>query len=153
MPPEELDRARRYRFERDRRRFVVSRVALRYLLASYLGIDPGSVPLLPGRHGEPATSPHKLRADCASTLRARRIWPSSPWDTIARSASTSTHAGEDVDLQPLARRVLCVAELRAFARLEPEARRGAFYRSWTRKEACLKGLGVGLTVRARTSST
>ena len=145
LSPDELDRARRYRLERDRRRFVVSRAALRHLLGSYLGVDPGSVPLVPALMAS-LDSPYTLRADCVSTLRARRIWPSSPWGTIARSASTSSACVEEVDLEPLARRVLGVAERLAFGRLKPEPRRRAFYRSWTRKEACLKALGVGLTV-------
>jgi 4'-phosphopantetheinyl transferase len=145
LSPDELDRARQYRFERDRRRFVVSRAALRYLLASYLGTDPRSVRLVPGPHGKPRLALHTSSRLSFNTSRSE--------DLAVFAVGHDREIGvdvervrEDVDLEPLARRVLCAAELLAFGRLEPEARRGACYRSWTRKEACLKALGVGLTV-------
>jgi hypothetical protein len=51
-----------------------------------------------------------------------------------------------VDVGPLVDRVLSATERGALDQLEPEARRRSFYRSWTRKEAYLKALGVGLVV-------
>ncbi len=145
LSPDELDRARRYRLERDRRRFVVSRAALRHLLGSYLGMDPGSVPLVAGPHGKPRLARHASSRLCFNTSRSEDL----AVFAVAHDRELGVdveRALEDVDLEPLTRHTLCAAELRAFGRLEPEARRGAFYRSWTRKEACLKALGVGLTV-------
>jgi 4'-phosphopantetheinyl transferase len=146
LSPDELDRARLYRLERDRRRFVVSRAALRYLLGTYLGVDPGSVGFVPGLHGKP-----RLAALHASSGLRFNISRSEELAVFAVGHDRELGVDverlrEDVDLEPLARRVLCGPELRALGRLEPEARREAFYRSWTRKEACLKALGLGLTV-------
>lgn len=145
LSPDELDRARRYRFERDRRRFVVSRAALRHLLGSYLGIDRGSVLLHPGPHGKLRLARDTSSRLCFNASRSE--------DLAVFAVGHDREIGvdvervrEDIDLEPLARRVLNVAELREFGQLEPEVRRRAFYRCWTRKEACLKALGAGLTV-------
>ena len=119
--------------------------ALRHLLGSYLDIDPGSVPLVAGPHGKPRLAQHASSRLCFNTSRSEDL----AVFAVAHDRELGVdveRALEDVDLEPLTRRILCAAELRAFGRLEPEARRGAFYRSWTRKEACLKALGVGLTV-------
>jgi 4'-phosphopantetheinyl transferase len=145
LSPDELDRARRYRFERDRRRFVVSRVALRHLLGSYLGIDEGSVVLRSGPHGKPRLAQHTSSRLSFNASRSEDLAVFAVGHDRAIGVDVE-RVREDRDLEPLAHRVLNVAELRAFGQLEPKRRRGAFYRSWTRKEACLKALGTGLTV-------
>jgi 4'-phosphopantetheinyl transferase len=43
LSPDERQRAARYGFARDRRRFVAARATLRLLLGRYLEIDPASV--------------------------------------------------------------------------------------------------------------
>src|SRR5919108_1620385 len=50
----ERDRASRFVFDRDRRRFIVGRARLRQLLAERLGVAPQSVELTYGACGKPA---------------------------------------------------------------------------------------------------
>jgi 4'-phosphopantetheinyl transferase len=145
LSPAELDRAGRYRFEDDRRRFVVARAALRYLLAGYLGIDPGSLRLVSGPRGKPQLDP--------STSTCLRFNMSRSHDLAVFAVTGDREIGvdvervrTDVDLEPLVGRVLSLAERGALDLLAPGDRQRAFYRCWTRKEAYLKGLGVGLVV-------
>jgi 4'-phosphopantetheinyl transferase len=145
LSPEELERAGRYRFEHDRVRFIVARSALRLLLAGYLGIEPASLRIVSGRRGKPELAP-----GASSWLRFN----------ISRSEGLAVFAigrnrqlgvdvervRTDMDFEPLVDRVLSVAERGALDQLAPADRRRAFYRCWTRKEAYLKALGVGLSV-------
>ena len=48
------------------------------------------------------------------------------------------------DLYGMARSVMSEGELQDWERLAPESRLDAFYRVWTRKEAYLKAIGLGL---------
>jgi phosphopantetheinyl transferase len=57
------------------------------------------------------------------------------------------------ELDALALTCLAEGEARAWSALEPERRTAYFYRCWTRKEACLKAMGVGLHVEPRAIDT
>ncbi|HTE66177.1 MAG TPA: 4-phosphopantetheinyl transferase, partial [Candidatus Binatia bacterium] len=43
LSPDERNRSARFRFDRDRRRFVVAHGALRDLLGRYVGTNPGDI--------------------------------------------------------------------------------------------------------------
>jgi 4'-phosphopantetheinyl transferase len=49
----ERRRAARFRFERDRRRFIVARARLREELAARLDVKPRAIELAHGRNGKP----------------------------------------------------------------------------------------------------
>ena len=142
---EELDRAGRYRFEYDRRRYIVARVALRYLLAGYLDAEPASVRLVSGPRGKPELDPGvsrwlRFNASRSENLAVFAVGRDRELGIDVECVRT------DVDYEPLVDRVLTVAERGALDQLAPDARRRAFYRCWTRKEAYLKALGIGLVV-------
>ncbi len=138
LSAEECDRMKRYRFERDRRRFLVRRGVLRVLLGQYLNIAPGDVSLLTQEHGKPVLA----QGDFAFNL--------SHSDELAVFALARHKIGVDVErVRPIVR-FLRIAQ--AFtdreqefiaSQLEAEQLR-AFFACWTCKEACLKALGVGL---------
>ncbi len=57
LSSDELARAARFHFERDRTRFSVARAALREILAHYLGTSPAEIAFVYGDHGKPALAP------------------------------------------------------------------------------------------------
>ncbi|MFF7678296.1 4'-phosphopantetheinyl transferase family protein [Actinacidiphila glaucinigra] len=143
---EERERASAFHFDRDRTSYVTAHVALRLLLAAYLGTRPGAVPLTRetcpscgGPHGRPAVaggSPH------FSLSHSREL------TLLAFAASP---VGVDVEALPGQEAVdgvwrsLHPAEVDELGVLPPVERREAFARAWARKEAYLKGLGTGLS--------
>ncbi|MEW2180131.1 4'-phosphopantetheinyl transferase superfamily protein [Streptomyces sp. NPDC005406] len=140
----ELDRAARLVVEADRTCYVAAHVALRLLLGARLGLAPDAVPFTRepcpscgGPHGRPATE-GKVHFSLSHTRG------------VALLAFADAPVGVDVELVPKPGTVseiagqLHPAESRELAELPESARPAAFGRVWTRKEAYLKGEGIGL---------
>jgi 4'-phosphopantetheinyl transferase len=138
----ELDRMHRYRSVHLRVQFAARHTATRRILARYAGLPAASLRLPPDANGKPFAPDH---AGLTFNLSA----------TAGMALLAVGHAepiGVDVEaLRPmpdaldLARRYFSAGEADALAGLDPAARDRAFLQMWTRKEAYLKGLGVGLS--------
>lgn len=139
LAPDERDRAARFRFARDCRRFVVRRGRAREWLAEAAGGDPARLRFDANPHGKP-------------------FLPGGPQFSLSHSGETMMLAIGDVELgcdievidpaldwPPLARSFFSAAENDALAALDGEAARSAFFACWSRKEAFVKALGRGLS--------
>lgn len=143
----ERARAARFAFGHDRRRFVASRVALRVLLAKEAGVDP-QIELGISAEGKPYVP--GARTPFFNLSHSER------YALIA--VSQSGEIGVDIevlrplhDLEALADRHFSGNERRAWRDDSlVSARSLRFLQGWTRKEACLKALGTGLSVDTRT---
>jgi len=134
----ERERAAGFRFDRDRRRFIRSHEALRRILARYAEADPAELRFEANAHGKPRLAgrgPHF------------NLSHSGEWALVA--VSTDCEVGVDLEIEreldylPAARLVFHddeVAQLDA----APERLRNDFFECWVRREAYLKGLGLGL---------
>ncbi|UYQ66730.1 4'-phosphopantetheinyl transferase family protein [Streptomyces peucetius] len=145
LDEEELARCRGFVRAADRDRYRVGHVALRLLLGAYLGLDPAAVRLIrepcPGcgePHGRPAVataSPHfSLSHAEDAVLLAFAEAPVGVDIEAVPEAGTAAEVGE----------LLHRAERAELAALAPSARPAAVGRCWARKEAYLKGVGIGL---------
>jgi 4'-phosphopantetheinyl transferase len=146
LSEDERERASRYRAPETSERFVITRTALREILARYAGLPPEDL-----RFSYPCACG---RADCVPSSRKPRLDPEtdlrfnvSHTKGLALIAVTrGRELGVDVErvqsgiaIEPLAKHVL--GALPAGDRLD------AFYRSWTRREAHAKARGDGLAPR------
>ncbi|MER5950524.1 4'-phosphopantetheinyl transferase superfamily protein [Streptomyces sp. NPDC001904] len=146
----ERDRAAAFLRSRDRIRYVAAHVALRRVLALYLGLTPGAV-----RFGRAAcrrcSGPHG-RPEVRDAVGAPHFSLSHSGD-LATVAVARVPVGVDVQTVPspgatdLNVQRLHPCERNEVAELPPAERPRAFARVWSRKEAYLKGLGVGLSRR------
>ena len=141
----ERARADRYRFRRDRTRFVARRSLLRRLVAAYVDEDPA-----------------KVRFGVTDRGRPTLQWPASDLqfsvtsssDLVAVALTRRRAVGIDVEWlrdgvrQDLEGRVCTPAECAALAVLPSNARTRAFFELWCHKEAVVKadGRGLGLPV-------
>lgn len=145
LDPDERRRARRCRRSRDRRRFRTRRFILRRLLAAYLDTDPGRLRLGEGEHGKPRLRTASARPGLEFSLAHS--------DGVAVYAMARDRpVGIDVerarrisDILEIAERHFTASEVETLRGSGPDARHRTFLRIWTRKEAFLKGVGVGLT--------
>lgn len=142
----ELQRMARFRNPADGERFAQSRAFLRRVLGGYLDLPPERVPLTEAASGKPTLvaqhDPHSMGFNLAHS------------GTLAICGlSGGSEIGVDIeavremlDLDSLIRRCLTTDEREEVTGLDRADRLVAFYRFWTRKEAYLKGLGVGLSM-------
>ena len=140
---DERERARRFRFEHDRRRFVVAHALLRGLLARELGVAAAAVPIVADRFGKPRLA---ARAGAGLTFNMSHTGARALY-ALARDVELGVDAEglkPLADMPRLARDVFSADELAEWEAL-PEAQRVlGFFGGWTRKEAVVKALGRGL---------
>jgi 4'-phosphopantetheinyl transferase len=141
----ELERARRYYFDRDRRRFIVARGELRRLLARELEVGAQAIEFAYGRHGKPSLAPPLDGAGLRFNLAHSD-------DLAVIALCRDREVGVDVEaIRPMQDEAHLVStcfsqrEQEEYLRVDPAGRTAAFFSGWTRKEAFIKGLGKGLS--------
>lgn len=140
---EEIARARKFMFEVDRRRYIASHSMIRRALGAYMGAAPEALSFTRGAHGKPSVAggPEFNFSDSAE-LGLLAISPRLP---IGADIERVRPRAFGVD--ELAETVFTEAEQAHLAALPEEARLAAFYRGWTRKEALLKAIGSGFSIK------
>lgn len=145
LSDEERQRAEKFRFPKHRRRYVIARANLRRLLAERLRIAPRDVELTLNGYGKPRLASVHGSVDLDFNL--------SHSEGLAVYAFTSGRAvGVDVELirqipdaDDLAGSFFSPGEIAALRALPPDRRSLAFLACWTRKEAFIKAVGLGLS--------
>jgi 4'-phosphopantetheinyl transferase len=139
---DEQKRAARFRFERDRHRFIVSRGIVRSILGNYLNLPPAQIQFGYGDRGKPFLQ--VLEADLSFNLSHSQEW-------LVCAVAERCQVGIDVefsrplsDLEQLTRRFFAPQEHRTIMALPPEEQPTVFLQYWTAKEALLKAIGEGL---------
>jgi 4'-phosphopantetheinyl transferase len=142
LAPEELARADRFHFDRDRARYTIARAGLRRLLGSAIHLSPLDVPLRIEGTGKPVLPP---------PYQHLHFNLSHSQDLILYALSTTGPVGIDVewitdarDHDAICRKILSANELREYEALPPPDRPAAFFSLWARKEAIAKACGQGL---------
>ncbi len=141
LAPEEQARAQRFRFERDRNRYIAGRAILRQLLSRYTGVPPAEIQLGYGHRGKPflpACPELEFNMSDAGELLAYAFRLQMP---VGIDIEVSR---PQLDSTALAQRYFHPLEVRALLEEAPESRHAAFLRCWTRKEAFVKAIGEGL---------
>lgn len=157
LSPDEKDKAARFHFPADRRRFAVARGTLRHLIARQLDQQPQEVTFCYGTYGKPAID------------LSRRPLPKALTESECCFHFNLSHSGE-IALCALGyeRAVgIDIEKVRPIERLDGMMKRTllakeqhqvelqaapshAFLQRWTCKEAYLKAIGLGLTQSMQT---
>jgi 4'-phosphopantetheinyl transferase len=145
LSEDELERAARFRFDRDRDEFVIGRGTLRKLVGEYQHQAASKVRFEYSNFGRPF-----LRGEEASSRLEFNISHSS--GILLTAFARDRRIGVDVELirsdfNPLeiAERFFSATERKTLRELAADAWSIAFFRCWTRKEAFIKALGEGLS--------
>lgn len=143
LSPDEKQRADRYRFEKDRRQFAVCRGILKRIIGGYLSVYPQAVQFSYNPFGKPYLT------DSNSCFRFN-VSHSHGVGIVA--ISTNKEIGVDIELIDDKVDVFSVAEgafsapdVSLLKSLPSKLHSAAFFAGWTRKEACLKAIGDGLS--------
>lgn len=146
LAPDEVERARRFRFEKDRTRFAVARGLLRTMLGRYLRAEPSRLRFSHNDYGKPALAD----AGDESPLRFNVAHSG---DIVLLAFTRGREIGVDVEklradfaTEEIAARFFSRREVEALAALPNELRVRSFFRCWTMKEAYIKARGEGLSL-------
>jgi 4'-phosphopantetheinyl transferase len=143
LSTEEQQRALRFRVERPRKEFVLTRATLRILLAQYLGSTPQEVrfryavrgkPTLEGERGLCFNVSHTNGLALLAFVKQRAI------------GVDVERLGRETEVERLAERFFSKRERDELKPLCGDELRAAFFRCWTRKEAYVKARGEGLSL-------
>jgi 4'-phosphopantetheinyl transferase len=142
---DEVDRASRFHFEKDRGRYIRGRAALRILLGRYLEMPPAEIRFHYENNGKPEIAfPHDSRALHFNVSHSGGL--------ALIAVGSGNPIGVDIEkvrsrprLLDIARRFFSAREVQAILGVNEDRRQEAFFACWTRKEAFLKATGVGLS--------
>jgi len=146
LSPDERARANRFRFDDDRRRFVIGRSVLRQILGDYLCLPADRLTFSYDDYGKPRLEraaggpPLFFNASHSHDLALYAIAPVDGVGIDVERVRAMT------DVESIARRFFAPREQSALAALQGDAKTEAFFRCWTRKEAILKAVGAGFSL-------
>ena len=145
LSADDRERASRFRFARDRARFVGARGLLREILALYLNAPPGRLSFGYGAHGKPfLTGEHSTLRFNVSHSRDEMLLAIAHMREVGVDVEGVRNIGPAVD--ELGDTVLSEPEKQALARFRGEDKRTTFLRFWTLKEAFIKADGRGVSL-------
>lgn len=144
LSEDEIIRAERFHFERDKRHFIISRGLLRIILGRYLEIAPNQLLFSYSSRGKPAV----VTTDTSNTLQFNL---SHSEELVLYAFTRDRKIGIDLEytrpiaeLEQLTQHFFSAGEAFAIANVPPNEQQQAFFQAWTCKEAYLKATGEGL---------
>lgn len=145
LSTDEAERARRFRFDAHRRRFMAGRSAMRLLLGDCTGIEPAAIRFSYGTHGKPAlpqtADTPGIRFNFSNTDSRALLAVA-----IDRDVGIDLENRQrEINVPGLVRHILNDSEAAEFDRLPEAIQRQALLTIWTRKEAWIKALGDGFS--------
>jgi 4'-phosphopantetheinyl transferase len=147
---DELRRAYKYRFAKDRCEFLITRAAIKDILSRYLDSQPSELVIASDVRGKPSLTGCEWLQFSISHSRTLALF------AIARSKRVGIDVemvrGDLPELQ-LADMFFAATEAELLRRLDGRSRSELFFILWTRKEAYLKARGEGIARRLRECDT
>lgn len=145
LAEDELSRAARFHFNKDRNHFIVARAWLRKLLGAYMGIAAAELRFAYAEKGKPSLE--DSHGDAPSFNLAHSHGMAIYAFSRAREVGVDLEfVREDLGDEKIAERFFSRREIVDLKNLPAELRKQAFFDCWTRKEAYIKARGEGLSM-------
>src|SRR3982751_5132219 len=145
LTPDERQQASRFMSASLMRGFISKRAALRQILAIYTRRPAADLAFRIDGHGKP----HLLERDGAASTLQFNVSDAGEYALVAvamqRAIGVDIEAIRQIeDADDIVEHHFSAIERAAYRRLAPEQRPMAFFTAWTRKEAFIKAIGLGL---------
>lgn len=142
LSADEIQRASRFHFDRDRERYIVAHASLRDILVRYLQCEPRDLKFSLNEYGKPFLTEHNIQFNLSH---------SGDFALIAVTGGQKVGVDiefvrEDIELENIATRYFSPREVSELTALPLEQRTFGFFHCWTRKEAYIKAQGLGLSL-------
>jgi 4'-phosphopantetheinyl transferase len=142
----EVERAVRFRFERDRRSFIAAHGLGRLLLASLTGVDPRRLRYVAEQARKPRLDPEFGASNVDFSLSHTRGFVVVAAGADVEIGADAESADREHDYDAIAAAFFAHDEILLLENSPPSERRDCFFTLWTVKEAVLKAAGFGLSV-------
>jgi len=142
LSADESQRAARFRFHEDRKRFIISHGCLRDILSRYLNCPPGQLIFSTNDYGRPYLKSYELEFNLSHSGDFALL-------AITRDRKVGVDLERfrpEMEFESIARRFFSPNEVSELLALPLEQREAAFFNCWTRKEAYIKAHGLGLSL-------
>ena len=148
MTDGERDRYTRFRFDRDRRMFLATRVLVRTVLGRYVSVSSAAWRFGAGAYGKPYVAHPRLAPPIHFNV-ARTPGLVACVISVAHEAIGVDAERTDAlaDLMPVAERYFAPSEVQALGRVPAAEQAHRFLAYWTLKESYIKARGLGLSLR------
>ncbi|MRH99226.1 4'-phosphopantetheinyl transferase superfamily protein [Kriegella sp. EG-1] len=142
LSKDELQKASKFRFEKDRSVFITARFLLRKLIGNYLNVNPKEIDFDYSEYNKPTYLGNTELDFNVSHSNNQIIIGFSKKLTIGVDIEKIKN---DFDALDLAKNVFSNEEVNALSTYSGTSLYRAFYRGWTRKESFIKAVGEGLS--------
>ena len=143
LSTDEIARARRFHFQRDQKRFICTRIALRTILAGYVPFPPEAIEFVCRTNGKPelvsSQNPVSLQLSVSHSGSFAIIGV-----VLGRRIGVDIEQYRIMEFLEIARRYFSEREYQELSASPAEDLQKNFFACWTRKEAFLKALGEGI---------
>lgn len=141
LDPAECERAAQFRLPRDRHRYIARHGQLRVLLAERTGEPPSALRIAVDDHGKPFLRDYPGIHFNLSHSHGRALV------AVGRDpiGCDIEWLNPELACRSVAERLFAPGECAALDTLPPEQWVAGFYNCWTRKEAFVKAIGLGLS--------
>ena len=140
----EVDKMEQYRFEDDRKRFIIGRGKLRQMIAKQTNLAAHDIHLKTNAQGKPALANQALEADWHFNISHSGDYIVIALTQAAAIGIDVEFAGRDMDFLPIAKRFFAASEYEYLNRCPREMQRDTFFHLWTCKESVVKAIGRGI---------
>ncbi len=148
LSPDELLRAGKFHFDKDRHHFIVARGVLRTLLGRYLQVQPTRLRFSYNANGKPSLDNPLPGRTLYFNLSHSRNLALLAFSYVGSVGVDIEYMRPDVAVEQVARVSFSPHEQALLLALPLEERQRAFYACWTRKEAYIKGRGTGFSLES-----
>jgi 4'-phosphopantetheinyl transferase len=146
LSQEEVTRAARFHFEKDRKRWIVGRGVLRILLGRYVNTYPSQLRFGSHAYGKPFLAFPSVSPPLEFNISHSHDLVLYAFTFTRQVGIDLEYKGASVDYEALAKVSFSPNEQALFRSLPDDVKQEAFFNCWTRKEAYIKARGKGLSI-------
>ncbi len=142
LSEDEIKRAEKFYFKKDRNHFVACRCILRNILSLYLDIPAGDIKFSYNTYGKPSVPEKKIFFNLSNSY-GLAIYGITCNKEIGIDIE---HIPEDFSWEEIVEQFFSKKEIMELYKTPCDMRKKAFFNCWTRKEAYIKAKGMGLSI-------